>query len=196
MLRVVTLTYRPIELIELPSLVEDPFLFPSNEATLLQIIGLCGSFLTVKDDAIYFVHQLSKDFLTSGGDFSRKLYPDGTSYGRRAIAEQAINAISKVLREDIYELLKPGIYIHNITVPDNDPWRAVKYACIHWTSHIKDAMRNATGCKAQSYLEDEGLIHGLFKQHFLPWIESLSLLGSGYASIKFTPQLAEVAETL
>lgn len=54
--------YRPITLSELSSLIEMPDYDYDNEA-LSEIITVCGSFLTLRENTITFVHQSAKDFL-------------------------------------------------------------------------------------------------------------------------------------
>jgi hypothetical protein len=52
--------YRPVTIRELVALVEQLDDVADN---VREIISLCGSFLTLRDDTIYFVHQSAKDFI-------------------------------------------------------------------------------------------------------------------------------------
>jgi hypothetical protein len=68
-LSIVAVVYRPITLRELVSL-DDALDEPDNLENLSekvedleQTIGQCGSFLTIREGTIYFVHQSAKDFL-------------------------------------------------------------------------------------------------------------------------------------
>ncbi|OXV11660.1 hypothetical protein Egran_00579, partial [Elaphomyces granulatus] len=74
-LAVVLAAYRPLTLDELTSFVDVPNGVYGNGEALLEIIGLCGSFLTVRERIIFFVHQSAKDFLLK--DASHKILPSG-----------------------------------------------------------------------------------------------------------------------
>src|SRR5947199_6758103 len=56
----VTRVYRPITLKELTSLVDGLEDYSDDLESLREIIGLCGSFLTIREDTVYFVHQSAK----------------------------------------------------------------------------------------------------------------------------------------
>ena len=61
-LAAVALVYRPIMLKELVTLVE-PLEGITDDLELQEIISLCGSFLTLRERTVYFMHQSAKDFL-------------------------------------------------------------------------------------------------------------------------------------
>ena len=54
--------YRPVTLLELTSLVDLPSI-SSNLRRTSRVVELRGSFLTIRNNVIYFVHQSAKDFL-------------------------------------------------------------------------------------------------------------------------------------
>jgi hypothetical protein len=62
-LGVVLASYRPITLDELSSSVNMPDGFSDDDGFLVEMILACGSFLTMRDRTIFFVHQSAKDFL-------------------------------------------------------------------------------------------------------------------------------------
>ncbi|KAJ5507056.1 hypothetical protein N7527_009199 [Penicillium freii] len=73
-LAVMSIVYRPITFDELASLVELPDNLSGDSKALSEIIAICGSFLTVREDTIIFVHQSAKEFLlreTHTGVFPR-----------------------------------------------------------------------------------------------------------------------------
>ncbi|CAG8325355.1 unnamed protein product [Penicillium salamii] len=55
-LAVMSIVYRPVAFDELASLVELPDDLAGDSEALLDIIAICGSFLTVREDTIIFVH--------------------------------------------------------------------------------------------------------------------------------------------
>ncbi|KAK3947846.1 NACHT domain-containing protein [Pseudoneurospora amorphoporcata] len=62
-LAVSSIVRRPISLQELTTLVEMSDDISYDPQSLEELIGLCGSFLTLRDQTVYFVHQSAKDFL-------------------------------------------------------------------------------------------------------------------------------------
>jgi hypothetical protein len=63
----IAIVYRPVTLTELSSLIDVLKDMSDDIESLREIIGFCGSFLTVRKDAIYFVHQSAKDYLLTKG---------------------------------------------------------------------------------------------------------------------------------
>ncbi|KAL9126796.1 MAG: hypothetical protein Q9217_004209 [Psora testacea] len=59
----IAIVFRPITPKELTSVVEILEDMADDLESLREIIGLCGSFLTLREDTVYFVHQSAKDFL-------------------------------------------------------------------------------------------------------------------------------------
>lgn len=54
-LAIISIVYRPITLAELSALIDLPNNYEDND--LPDIIGSCGSFLAIRDNVIYFIHQ-------------------------------------------------------------------------------------------------------------------------------------------
>ncbi|KAL2140827.1 hypothetical protein VTI28DRAFT_3191 [Corynascus sepedonium] len=156
-LAVATIVRRPISLDELTSLVEMPDNVSGNPKSLEEIVQLCRSFLTLQERKIYFVHQSAKDFLLgkasdrASNEASKKafnwVFSSGTESVNYIIFSRSVNAMSTVLRRDIYGLGAPGVLIDNIRVPDPDPLAT-----------------------------DHGVVHTFLKTKYLYWLEALSLL--------------------
>ncbi|KAH8744426.1 hypothetical protein F5883DRAFT_660811 [Diaporthe sp. PMI_573] len=108
-LATLSIAYRPITLDELPSLVEIPQGAVGKDKALKEIIGNCGSFLSLRDQTIYFTHQSAKDFLTK--EEPQAIFPNGEEVEHQAILIRSISAMSKILHKDIYGLQYPGISI-------------------------------------------------------------------------------------
>ncbi|KAK4888989.1 hypothetical protein LTR27_012165 [Elasticomyces elasticus] len=67
--------YRPVTIPERLALMEPLENFVNDLRSVQDIINLCGSFLTLREDTVYFVHQSAKDFiLTNAFD---DVFPDG-----------------------------------------------------------------------------------------------------------------------
>jgi len=170
-LAVVSVVYRPITLEELASFVDMPPRSSSNYKVLVEIIGLCGSFLTLRERTISFVHQSAKDYLVEHA--SAEIFPNGRiEEEQQRTVSQSIEAMDKALRRDIYGLQHPGCSIDKVEHPDADPLGPIRYACIYWVDHL---------CKIKSSynevgLYDNGTIDVFLRKHFLHWLEALSLI--------------------
>jgi hypothetical protein len=200
-LSVVAIVYRPITIEELTSLVgtpedisdadiledisdidmpEDMFDADILEAIsddfkpLNKAIGLCGSFLTIRGNSVYFVHQSAKDFLL--GQASSKIFPSGIQEKQHVLFLKSLEVMSQTLRRDIYGLQAPAFSIDSVIPPDPDPLNAVGYSCMYWVDHLS-ASYNEIG------LGDNGIVHVFLKEHFLHWMEALSFLKSVISGI-------------
>jgi hypothetical protein len=128
--------YKPICLAELTSLVEALEDTTDDVASLHEIIGLCGSFLTVRNDMIYFVHQSAKDYLLAKA--ANKIFPAGQGEVHHEIFSRSLQVLSRILRRDIYDLDAPGYSIEQVEELDPDPLAPSRYSCIYWLDHLCD----------------------------------------------------------
>ncbi len=174
-LAIASTVYRPLTLDELAICADLPKGLSDNREDLEEIVGLCGSFLTLHFSSISFIHQSAKDYLTTKANAT--IYPAGKpgpihfDIGRRSLA-----AMSKTLCRDIYNLHQPGIRIPDIKTPIPDPLADVRYSCIYWVDHLRDC--HPTERVAEEDLQDGGSIDRFLRQNYLPWLEALSLLES------------------
>lgn len=177
-LAVVSTVYRPVTLHELYSLLGSPEEFSEDILSFGEIIQLCGSFLTMRGDTIYFIHQSAKDHLTTDKVWS-SISPSSCKEIHYAIFSQSLQSMDKTLRRDIYGLGDPGYRISQMKQHTPDPLIAVRYACVFWINHLCDyTIGNGGGDKMKDVLREEGLIHMFFRNHFLHWLEALSFLRS------------------
>lgn len=162
-LAVLLLTYRPITLSELQPLLEADELDDDLD-TLSEIIQLCGSFLSLRDGIIFFIHQSAKDFLLE--QECKVIFPFGIEIKHLSIFQKSINAMSRILRRDIYNLRHPGISVKQIEQPSPDPLAPILYACTYWGGHFEQ-----TGS-----VRDDIAFGDFLKVHLLHWFEALGLL--------------------
>jgi hypothetical protein len=180
-LSIATLAYRPLHLLEMQTvagLQKDI----RGLADLKGIISMCGSFLTIRDNYIYFIHQSAKDYLTINA--STTIFPDGPGQVHYNIFSRSLDALSTNLRQYIYDLKDYGLKRRDWS-PDLDPFASIRYACAFWLDHLCEV--NSQSLLDKSDLADNGAILAFFKQHFLHWLESLSLLcklSDGVLSLK------------
>jgi hypothetical protein len=165
--------YRPIVLKEMTALVGGLRDMPDDE--LAEIINLCGSFLTLREGTIYFVHQSAKDFLLTKA--SGDIFPLSMGQEHHSIFSRSLSVMCEVLRRDVYDLAAPGYPIDKVQKPDPDPLAAARYSCVYWIDHLCD-WQSGDGTKRPSDLEDVGIIDNFLRQCYLYWLEALSLLKS------------------
>ncbi|KAF3810879.1 hypothetical protein GCG54_00003057 [Colletotrichum gloeosporioides] len=61
------------------------------------------------------------------------------------------------------------------TIPDPDPLIPIEYACAHWAQHLCEGLTPT----AQEFDQ----VHAFLREHYLHWLEAMSLIRSMYESI-------------
>lgn len=187
-LAICMLVHRPLTTRELGALVEE--LDEENPDMTLEIVGLCGSLLTMRDDTVYFVHQSAKDFLLEHA--AKDLFPDGKHDLHHSIAVRSLHLMSRDLHRDMYHLEDPSFCFiaGDDSPPDPDPLGSSCYSCIHWVDHLCECdfprSHSEVGSIIQNFLADE----------YLYWLEALSLCGylpHGIDSLEKLGSLIEVS---
>jgi hypothetical protein len=138
--------------------------------SLREIIALCGSFVIIRDETIYFVHQSAKDFLLD--QTSNEVFPAGMGQVHYQIFSQSLQLLKDTLRRDMCHLHSPGLPIDQFRVLDSSPLASIRYSCIYWVDHLYQAV--SAGIQSND-LEDEGTVHTFLKKKYLYWLEALSL---------------------
>ena len=179
-LSTMTLAYRPLHLLELGILSGLPVEISSNLDSTMKIVGKCGSFLTIREDCIYFIHQSAKDYLDSNK--SEVIFPSGRGRVHYDLFSRSLEAMSGTLQRDMYALHQPGISIDSAEPPHLDPLAPVRYSCVYWASHFDEAYRSSFPCRSD--LTDCGKIHLFLQRCFLYWLEALSLMRSMSSSVE------------
>ncbi|KAK4121378.1 hypothetical protein N657DRAFT_673681, partial [Parathielavia appendiculata] len=169
-LAVISVVYRPITLDELPALVDTPGRASDNEKALVEIVGLCGSFLTLRERMISFIHQSAKDFVLKQA--RDEIFPSGIEDIHHTIFSRSLRFMRGKLRRDIYNRGAPGFPIDKVRIPDPDPLAAVRYSCVYWIDHLRDSDPNK---HAKKDLQDGGPIDTFLREKYLHWLDALSL---------------------
>ncbi|KAL4744307.1 hypothetical protein BDW72DRAFT_188824 [Aspergillus terricola var. indicus] len=170
-LSVVTLGYRPLHLHEL-CLVAGLHEQQHGLDDLRDIVGMCGSFLTVRDDYVYLIHQSVKDYL---GDVRvvATIFPSEPSAIHHRIFRESLQNLSAKLQRNMYnlDLDNPGVLVSEIATsrPDPDPLLDLRYSCTYWLDHLLEAISISA--------DQLHSIFDFFRKHLLHWLESLSLIG-------------------
>jgi hypothetical protein len=190
-LATVALVYRPITLEELVALVE-PLEDVADDAELREIIGLCGSFLALRGQTVFFVHQSAKDFLLAKA--AQEVFPAGREAVHQAIFARSLQIMSTTLRRDMYGLKALGTLIEDVQMPEPDPLAAVRYSCVHWVDHLCDSNPTASATYAE-HLRDGGVVDRFLREKYLYWLECLSLcksMSKGVVSMRELQMLVQV----
>jgi hypothetical protein len=128
-LAVISIVYRPITINELTALVEIPNDLSDNGEALLEIIAICGSFLTWRKDVIVFVHQSAKEFLLEKA--RTEVFPEDQEAEHLAIFSRSLQTIFKTLQHNFLDIRLGRISTEEFTHPRSNPLAAVKYACVY-----------------------------------------------------------------
>ncbi|KAF3215340.1 hypothetical protein TWF191_009319 [Orbilia oligospora] len=178
-LAVLCIVHRPITLKELETLVDVSGV--SDDDELREIIESCGgSFLTLQGNIISFVHQSAKDYLMKEESI-KIIFPEGRIENQQeTLVLQSITAMSNVLQRDIYNLQELGRSIEDIERISSDPLEAIRYACSYWVDHLCEVKcdDDNDGNGESDILSDGGEVHQFLTEHFLHWLEALSLMKS------------------
>ena len=172
-LAVISVVRRPITLDELASFVDMPTRRPGNYKVLAEIIGLCGSFLTLQEHTVSFVHQSAKDFLVEKAYI--EIYPSGTECVHYSIFSRSLQIMSKTLKRDMYGLDAPGVPVDQVEQLASDPLTSARYSCVYWIDHLHDC--DPTN-NAANDLQDGGSVDKFLRRSYLYWVEALSLCRS------------------
>ncbi|KAN0104607.1 HET-D [Hyaloscypha variabilis] len=168
-LSTITLAYRPLHILEVGALSDLPPQISFNLDKVKKVVDKCGSFLTIRDNRTYFIHQSAKDFLLERA-FNR-VFPSGKAGVIYTMFSKSIEIMTKTLRRDIYRLRAPGFPIEMVEPPVPDPLAAAQYSCLYWVDHLFDCDSRHTIVD----LIDGGSVYQFLKTSYIFWLEALSL---------------------
>ena len=147
------------------------------------------SVLEVPDGREYpirLLHPSFRDFLLDEKRCSdRQLWVDEKK-AHTAMADSCIRLMSDKLRRDICSLHLPGALAED--VEDDQIERCLppelQYACRYWVQHLQ---------KSGLHLHDDGPVHMFLQEHWLYWLEALSLMRKISEAILATISLESAA---
>jgi hypothetical protein len=183
--------YRPVTIRELVELVEQ---LKDVSSDVREIIDLCGSFLTVREDTVYFVHQSAKDFLFEKA--SHEVFPNGAEDIHRGISLTSLAYLSTTLHRDMYSLKALGRAVENVKPPHADPLAASRYPCVYWIDHLHDSKPESWANSVANLLMRA--VYKFLRDKYLYWLEALSLcysVGKGVVSMEKLWLLVQVCRT-
>lgn len=179
-----SLAYRPLSLSELAVLVPwSAMAPPKKKVEIIRVVQKeCASFLTQTKETVNLVHKSAKEYLVHYLEEHQSDLGGGAAQKHADIVRRSIDAMSKTLKTDVYDLGHWDISSKDIKPPGQDPLAPIQYACVFWLDHLCDAIMSPENRK-----ELCNNVFDFLKKHFLHWIESLSLLQSlskGIVSIR------------
>jgi hypothetical protein len=189
-LSAMTLAYRPLHLLEVGALSGLPSKISTNIDNIMRVVNKCGSFLTIREGIIYFVHQSVKDYLF--GKAVDQIFPSGKGEVHYTIFSRSLQVMSRTLRRDMYNLKTPGFPIDQVKQPELDPLAAVRYSCVYWADHLCACSGSA---EQVNDLRDGGVVDYFLRKKYIYWLEALSLcrsMSDGVVSMAKLEALIEV----
>jgi hypothetical protein len=174
-LRLATVAYRPLRFQEIIPFLSSPEEQACDIQELTDMVGRCGSFLTIREETIYFIHQSARDYFASGD--RRKILPFDELEEHGKIVHRSLDIMSRLLRKDMYGLEKRGTIA--AIGPNNGIYGSlvqIEYMCHYWVRHLICYTDSGSGQENQVLL-DNGEAHKFLQNHFLHWIEALALIG-------------------
>ncbi|KAJ0322016.1 hypothetical protein COL5a_008994 [Colletotrichum fioriniae] len=185
-LAVTSVLERSITSLELCSIMGLSKHFDGKVETLQDVVRCCGSFLSLREETVYFVHQSARDFLLDkNGDTFASIFPGGVEDVHWAVCLRSLGAVSEVVRRDIYELQDVSMAQNDITTPNPDPLASVAYSCAYWMKHLGES-------NPATYSKDDGVVDEFLQTRFLYWLEALALLGELTQAVQGIQKLQNV----
>jgi hypothetical protein len=192
-LSIVIAAYRPLHLQELHVLSGLPAQVRDINQSTAAVVKMCGSFLTIRDNSVYIIHQSAKDFLSQ--EASPDIFPCGVEDVHYSIFLRSLETMSKVLRRDIYSLRELGYTIEHVKQPDPDPLVATRYSCIYWVDHLCDW--NSTSYVNHNVdIRDRSMVDIFIREKYLYWLEALSLCRSMSEGVLSMAKLEAVIQVI
>lgn len=190
-LAVMAVVYRPITLKELASLVKISEISSDNTEVSETEIGLCGSFLTLRYNTVYFVHHSAKEFLVQ----TSEIFPSGIEKAHYMVCSRSLQAMGGTLKRDIYSLRTPGCLVDNIEAkqPEKDPLASVCYSCIYWVNHMHDYYSRQISKRHEEFKFGD-MVDEFLQKKYLQWLEALSLLRSIPEGVLAVTQLVALVQ--
>ncbi|KAE8389620.1 hypothetical protein BDV23DRAFT_184222, partial [Aspergillus alliaceus] len=168
-LSIVILAYRPLHLLEMCHVTD---MHPVSD--LESAVGMCGSFLTIRDKYVYLIHLSAKDYLDNIYA-TTAILPERSAIHYKMFS-RSLRALSTKLRPNIYNLDNPGVPASKIPIlrPTPDPLFDLRYSCMYWLDHFLEVDSKYAD---ETETTENKAISDFFRKCHLHWLESLSLIG-------------------
>jgi hypothetical protein len=194
LLCITAVVYRPLYLAEMGSLCKSAGRATMVAETVRKIAAMCGSFLTVRDEQVYLVHQSAKDYLSDKMQSAALPSENEVHY---TLFAQSLELLSSRLKRDMYGLVEPGCSIDEVRVPDCDLLATARYSCVYWVDHFCESKPKSSGSSISSP-QTADVVEEFLRKKYLYWLEGLSLchsVGRGVVSMEKLWSLVQVCRT-
>ena len=153
-----THVHRPVSIAELGNIME---ISNDNLKYIDELIKECGSFLTIRDNTVEFVHKSAQDYVKNHLQ-SVNMHLE--------IYRCSMRAMSQTLKRNIFELNGIASDTKDLQSPDTNPLTPIAYCCLYWAKHLERSASIANEISERSPLS------AFFYKHYLFWLEAVSLL--------------------
>ncbi|KAJ4007402.1 hypothetical protein NW766_010086 [Fusarium irregulare] len=149
-LAVVTTAFEPLSLAELATSDERLTPFRFDLQTLSSIATCCGSFLTIRNDVVYTVHQSVRDYLVK----SSVIFPSGVAAQHYSTFHSTMDRMQATLHRNLYSVSDDSLYLDEISKPPSSPLDSIRYGCIYWVDHLHKSASHAIEKSVPNDLKD------------------------------------------
>lgn len=128
------------------------------------------------DSPIRLLHLSFREFLLDPHKQGKSRFWINETERHEAISTRCLEHMSGYLKENISHLEFPGQLRCEIDSKTIQSWLSadIRYACRYWVYHLAAAKRP---------IRDRDVVHAFLQEHFLHWLEALSLVGKISESI-------------
>jgi hypothetical protein len=143
---------------------------------------MCRSFLTVRNEQVYLVHQSAKDYL-SNKMRATALSSQGEMH--YTLFAQSLELLSSKLKRDMYDLAEPGFLTDKVRTPNPDPLVTARYSCVYWVNRLCESKPKSLGSSVGS-LQAADVVEDILKKKYIYWLGALNLcrgVGKGVVSM-------------
>jgi hypothetical protein len=129
-------------------------------------------------------HPTFRDFLLDSQRCHNDNFQVAAKQAHKVLADNCVQLMSSLLRHDLCDLCSTGVVIQDIEQERIEQCipRELQYACLYWVEHYR---------LSGTHLEDDDVAHRFLKEHFLHWLEAISLMRKGSEMLKAISMVRE-----
>ena len=165
-------------------------LFPNLSEVIYITLESLKSVVNVPEDQsspIRLLHPSFRDFLLDRDRCIDGHFWIDPAKAHYDMAQQSLHLMSKTLKRNVCYLKTPGTLRSEIenTIVDQYLPHHVQYACRYWLDHLQ---------KSNPSLHDSTQVYEFLQDHFLHWLEALSLIGKIAEAVLMIKTLNSIVE--
>jgi len=142
-----------------------------------------------ENSPVRLLHLSFRDFLVDPLKRGKNPFWVDEKEAHKQLAADCLRVMNKTLQKDICQVKWPGTFYASIDpqIISNKLPPEVQYACRYWVYHVQ---------QAGDHIVDNDQVHRFLRQHFLHWLEALSLIGRGAESFQSTGILQSLLQVI